>query len=231
MLEEPALIRKARDLPRPTDAQIAAFQGVPTGFVADAMDGIGGLVGAIAPIGFGRDLHCVAAGPAITADNAPGDVLATLAVLNFIRPGDVVIAPVCGWQGCAAAGDRVMGMMRNAGAAGYVTDGPMRDYDGIVAAGLPAWCTGLNPNSPVTTGPAQIGTPVQIGGRTVATGDMVVADRDGVVIVPLDRIDAVIDRLDRVKTLEAALDAEVARGVSRFDHVTELLASDRTSEV
>lgn len=228
MLEEPPLLRIRATLPRPSDAQIAAFQGVPTSFVADAMDGVGALSPDIRPIGDGRDLDCVAAGPVLTADNRPGDILGTMAALNFIRAGDIVVGPVAGYQGCAAAGDRVAGMLRNAGAAGFVTDGPMRDYAGIVAAGLPVWCTGLNPNSPVAKSPASVGFPVQIGGRQVCTGDMIVADRDGVVVVPFDQINAVLTRLERVKELETALDAKVAAGLKTFDFVTEMLAGPQT---
>ncbi|MGR3757846.1 MAG: RraA family protein [Tranquillimonas sp.] len=227
MLENPPIMTVCRRLPRPGEAQIAAFRGMPTSFVADAMDGVGALAAGIGPIGFGRDLDCVAVGPALTADNAPGDVLATLAAAELLRPGDVVVAAVQGFQGCAAAGDRVMGVLKNAGAAGFVTDGPMRDYDGIVAAGLPAWCTGLTPNSPAITGPGRVGFPVQVGGRPVATGDMIVADRDGVVVVPFAMIDTVADRLARVREAELALDAEIGGGLKSFAAAAELLASDR----
>ena len=118
--------------------------------------------------------------------------------------------------------------MRRAGAAAFVTDGPLRDYDGIVDVGLPAWCTGLTPASPFVSGPGKVGFAVQIGGQQVASGDMIVADGDGVVVVPFDRIDAVIAQLDTVRRLEGELDAEVAAGLSLPDPIAELLASERT---
>lgn len=223
MIEEPPLLTIGTTMQRPTAAQIAAFQGVPTGFVCDAMGGGGALAG-IGPIGFGRDIACVAAGPALTADNGPADILATLAALAHVRAGDILVAGFGGHQGCAAAGDRVVGMLKNAGGAGFVTDGPMRDYGGIVAVGLPAWCTGLVPSSPFAKGPGRVGFAVQIGGQQVATGDMIVADRDGVVVVPFARIDAVIARLAEVRALEEALDAEVAKGLKLPPAIGELLA-------
>jgi len=222
MIEEPPRLTVARTLRRPTEAQNDAFRGVPAGFVADAMDGGGALSREIAPIGGGREGVCVAAGPALTADCGPADVLATFAALQVIRPGDILVAAFGGHQGCAAAGDRIAGMLRNNGAAGFVTDGPVRDHDGIVATGLPVWCTGLNPASPFSSGPGAVGLPVAIGGRTVSTGDMVVGDRDGVVVVPFERIDAVIARLSQVRRMEEALDAEVAAGRRHFDHVAAL---------
>ncbi len=229
MIEEPPLLTIKRNLRRPSDAQIAAFQNVPTGFVVDALYGKGALSREISPLGNGRDLPCFAAGPALTADCAAGDILALLAALNFIRPGDVLVSAFAGYQGCAAGGDRVVGMAKNSGAVGFVTDGPMRDYDGIVGIGLPAWCTGLTPASPYSTGPGSVGFPVQIGGQLVATGDMIVADRDGVVVVPYDRIDEVIVALDKVSELEKALDSEVAAGLKTPDAILELLQSDKVS--
>ena len=228
MIEAPPTLTINTSLRRPTDAQIAAFQNVPTGFVVDALFGNGALSSDIQPIGAGRDLHCVAAGPALTADCGAADVLATFAALKFIKTGDVVVSAFAAHSGCAAAGDRLVGMMKNNGAAGFVTDGPVRDYDGIVPVGLPVWCTGLTPASPHMTGPGSVGFPVQIGGQEIETGDMIVADRDGVVVVPFERLDDVIKTLARITELESTLDAAVAAGLKIPDWVEEVLASDKT---
>ncbi|GFE63454.1 RraA family protein [Litoreibacter roseus] len=231
MIEEPKLMRVARDMRRPSAAQISALKDVPTGYVVDAMQGVGALSPDIKAIGDGRDIDCVACGPALTAGNAPSDIMATLCSLKFIQPGDVVVAAFGGFQGCAAAGDLVTGMMHNSGAAGFVTDGPMRDYDGIVDVGLPCWCTGLNPNSPFTNGPGRVGLPVQIGGRTVETGDMIVADRDGVVVVPFSRIAEVIGALTDVRQAESDMEAEVETGLKIPESIEALLASENTEYV
>ncbi|MEL6792103.1 MAG: RraA family protein [Pseudomonadota bacterium] len=230
MIEEPPLLTIRRPNRRPTAAQIDAFRGQPTSFVADAMWGVGAVPG-IGPLGFGRDLDCIAVGPALTVDCGPGDLLALAASLEFIQAGDVVVSAFAGHQGCAQAGDRICGMMKNNGAVGFVTDGPMRDYDGLVAAGLPAWCSGLNPNSPVSQGPGRIGLPINLNGVRIETGDMIVADRDGVVVVPFAEIAEVAERLARVAELETALDAKVAAGQTRIDGAAAVVASDRTAFV
>lgn len=231
MIEEPPLLTIRRPTRRPTKAQIAAFQGVPSSFVVDAMYGDGAFPASIRALGDGRDYRCVAAGPALTVDTGPADILALIAALTEIRPGDVVVSAFGGHQGCAAAGDRATGMMKNCGAAGFVTDGPVRDYAGIVGVGLPVWCTGLTPGSPFGKGPGRVGFPVQIAGRTVDSGDMVVADRDGVVVVPFDRIDEVIAMLPRVQELETALDAEVHAGLKIPQDILDLVASDQVKHV
>ncbi len=229
MIEEPPLVTIRRPTRRPTASQIAAFQNVPTSFVVDAMYGAGAMASVIRPLGEGLDLHCVAAGPALTVDCGPGDILAALAGLDSIREGDIVVSSFSGFQGCAAAGDRLIGMMKNCGAAGFVVDGPVRDYSGIVAVGLPVWCTGLTPASPFSKGPGRVGFPVQLAAQQVDTGDMIVADRDGVVVVPFDRINAVISVLAHVTELETALDAEVANGLKMPDGIRDLLASDQVT--
>ena len=228
MIETPPSLTIKRNLRRPTQAQVAAFQGVPTGFVVDALLGGGALSSRIQPLGAGRDLRCVAAGPALTVDCGAADVLATFAALKFIAPGDVVVSAFAEHTGCAAAGDRLVGMMKNNGAAGFVTDGPVRDYDGIVPVGLPVWCVGLTPASPHMSGPGSVGFPVQIGGQEVETGDMIVADRDGVVVVPFERLDEVIQKLVIIAELEKALDAKVADGMKVPDWVEAYLDSDQT---
>lgn len=227
MIEEPPLLTIQRPNNRPTVKQIEAFQGVATGFVVDALYGGGAFSMDIKPIGAGRDINCVAAGPALTANNGPADILATLASLNFALEGDIVVAAFDGFQGCAAAGDRVMGQMKNNGVAGFVTDGPMRDYPGLVEVGMPAWCTGLNPASPFAKGPGSVGTTIQIGGQQVETGDMIIADRDGVVVVPFAKIDEVLASLEHVKKLEAELDANVAAGQRTSGAIDQLLKSDQ----
>ncbi|WP_340107504.1 RraA family protein [Pikeienuella sp. HZG-20] len=230
MIEGPATLTIRRPDRRPTASQIAAFQNTPSSFVADAMYGSGALLG-LRPLGDGLDIRCVAAGPALTVDCGAGEILALIASLAFIQPGDIVVSAFGAHQGAAAAGDRATGMMKNAGAAGFVTDGPMRDYAGLVEVGLPVWCTGLNPASPVSNGPGRIGLPIQIGGREVETGDMIVADRDGVVVVPFEQLDSVLAQLEVVRQLEADLDAEVAKGLKLPESIAELLASDNTRYV
>lgn len=225
MIEEPKLLTVARDRRRPTDKQIAGFQGMPTGFVVDAMFGAGQFSTDIKPLSEMEDAHI--AGPALTIENSPGDILALLGGLKFIEDGAVVVNAFGAFQGVASAGDRVSAMMKNCGAAGFVSDGPMRDHEGLMKVGLPTWCTGLNPGSPHTKGPGRIGLPINLGGQGIETGDMIIADRNGVVVVPFDKIDATLTMLVKVAELEHALDAELEGGMDIPQDILDLMDSDQ----
>ncbi len=225
MLEEPPLLQIRRPERRPTPAQIAALSGQPTGFICDAMDGKAAIDPALGLL----DVHALPTsfcGVAVTSMNGPDDLMGLVASLSLLQPGDVPVAATGDWRGSAVTGDRVLGMMKNNGAVGFVTDGMVRDHEGIVEVGLPVVCAGMNPNSPYTKGPGVVGEPVVIGGVRIATGDMIVADRTGTVVVPFEKIDEVIETVNRIGGLEAEMDAKVAGGLKVPGKIEELLASD-----
>ena len=161
----------------------------------------------------------------------PADNLALFAALEAAKPGDIVVAASDASSTTAITGDLLLGMALNRGIRGLVTDGLVRDLVGILAVGLPVYCRGLTPNSPDRNGPASVGLPVIIGGVQVESCDVVVADADGVVIVPRGKLAMTIKALDDVRAAEAALDAKVKAGLEIPDFVRAVLASDRVVEV
>lgn len=211
MIEDAPKLATRTPIRRPQQRHVAALSGVPTGHVVDALGGSGALDYRIKPIAAEQSVFC---GPAVTCDAGPADNLAVLGTLEHLVPGDVIVAATAGHTGCAIVGDLVLGMARNGGAIAFVTDGCVRDVPGIRAVGLPCFCVGVTPNSPAREGPGTVGFPVVVGGVAVASGDIVVGDQDGVVVVPFDRIDAVIARLEAVRAAEADMEAKVNGGLS-----------------
>jgi 4-hydroxy-4-methyl-2-oxoglutarate aldolase len=130
-----------------------------------------------------------------------------------VQPGDVIVAATGNYAGCAVTGDLVLGMARNCGAAGFVTDGCVRDLPGIRMVGLPCYCIGVTPNSPARSGPGTVGFPITVAGHPVASGDVVVADQDGVVVVPQARLAEVIARLPAIRKAEGEMDQAVRDGL------------------
>ena len=223
MIEEPKTLKILGRASRPRPNVPDAFATVPTGNLCDAMDGTGALDPEIKPI---EGLPNRLIGPALPVECGPADILPLLAALSEITPGDVLVVATGGWRGCAALGDLVTGMARNAGAAGIVTDGMVRDLDGLAEVGLPVFGVGVNPNSPYSSGPGRVGYPVDLGGRRVGPGDIVVGDRDGVVTIPVADIGAVETALGAVREAEAGLEAEVRAGLKVPEAIRSLLESD-----
>lgn len=211
MLEEPPILTVKRGFMRPTEAQLAALAGAQTGHLVDCMDGRGGLHIRVKPIDPDNAHFC---GPALTVHAYPADNLAIHAALDAARPGDVVIVATDGFAETAIIGDLLCGMLKNKGVTAFVTDGVIRDVDGVRAVGIPVFCAGVTPNSPMAVGPGTVGLPVHVGGRRVEPGDALVGDRDGVVAVPRDRIDAVAARLAQIRDMEAEAEAKVKGGLA-----------------
>ena len=229
MIENPPLIqiKKKSSRKRPSEEQINGFKNIPTGFICDALNGYAALDPSIKPLSIpGKKVKHIV-GPALTVFSGAADVLGMAIALSEIQPGDIVVNGVSGFQGTAAVGDRIAGMIKNNGGVGLVTDGPMRDLDGIIETGLDCFCTGLNPNSPFNSGPAKIGFPLNIGGTTVSSGDIIVADSDGVTVVPFDKIDEVLKKLDRIIEVENAMDKQVSEGLKISQKALDYLKSDQ----
>jgi len=229
MIENPPLIqiKKKSSRKRPSEEQINAFKNIPTGFICDALNGYAALDPSIKPLSIpGKKVKHIV-GPALTVFSGAADVLGMAIALSEIQPGDIVVNGVSGFQGTAAVGDRIAGMIKNNGGVGLITDGPMRDLDGIIETGLDCFCTGLNPNSPFNSGPAKIGFPLNIGGTTVSSGDIIVADSDGVTVVPFDKIDEVLKKLDRIIEVENAMDKQVSEGLKISQKALDYLESDQ----
>jgi 4-hydroxy-4-methyl-2-oxoglutarate aldolase len=227
MIGEPPLLRIQRHFKRPSAEQIAAFTGLQTGFVVDAMNGRGALDGRIKSFGAVHSF-CGAALPCYTG---PNDNLAAFGALSVAMPGDVIMCATDNFERSAVTGDLLLGMMKNSGVAAFVTDGFVRDRAGILATGLPCFAAGVTPNSPVRNGPGTVGLPAVVGGVAVSTGDIVLGDEDGVVIIPGAQIDATIKRLEVVRAAELDLDTKVKGGLTVPDFILKLIAAGKFKEV
>jgi 4-hydroxy-4-methyl-2-oxoglutarate aldolase len=227
MIENPPLLKVRRRFPRPAPAELAVFAGLPTGFVVDALGGQGGLDGRIKPISAATTFY----GVALTCDAGPADNLAAFGALSVSEAGDVIICAAASYERTAVTGDLLLGMMKNRGVVGFVTDSYVRDIAGIRAVGLPCFAAGVTPNSPARNGPGTVGLPIVVGGVAVASGDIVLGDEDGVVVVPQARIAETITRLASVKAAEASLDAKVKAGLKVPDWIQSMIDAGQFHEV
>ena len=228
MIKDPPLLSIRRRFSRPPPDQIARFRDVPTGHLVDAMGGRGCLPHVIKPL-FQDQPHMV--GIALTCHAGPADNLAVFGALHVAAAGDVLIAATDAFTRTAVTGDLLLGMARNRGVVGFVTDGLVRDLPGLRAVGLPIFCAGVIANSPARNGPGTVGLPIVIGDVPVRSGDILVGDDDGVVVVPQDLAAAVLGALTGIQAAEASLEAQVRQGLEVPDFVREILESERVEHL
>jgi 4-hydroxy-4-methyl-2-oxoglutarate aldolase len=124
------------------------------------------------------------AGPAVTAFCWPGDNLMMHRALYLAQPGDVLVV-VCQAESSGAQwGDMATRYALQKGLAGVVVQGAARDVDQVRALGFPVWSTHVSPIHPDKSGHGFVNAPVVCEGVNVSPGDLVVADGDGVIVVP-----------------------------------------------
>jgi len=228
MLQDPPLLVVRRAFERPDPAKVAKLAGAQTGHIVDALEGRGALDNAIKAVDPAKAQFV---GVALPCETGPSDNLAIMAALSIAKPDDVIVAAADGFLSTAVVGDNICLMGRNAGLAAIVIDGMARDADGIVGAGLPCFSRGITPNSCVRSGPGRVGFPIVAGGVAIRPGDVLVGDRDGVVVVAREMLDTIIQRLDEIRAAEQKVQARIATGLTHLETIAELMASDRVTYV
>ncbi|MBL8699382.1 MAG: ribonuclease activity regulator RraA [Alphaproteobacteria bacterium] len=116
-------------------------------------------------------------------------------VLYHAQPGDIVVVDARGDMRSGIFGEMMLTYFKGRGGLGVVIDGCIRDYPQAKDLGLGIWVRGLTPNFHAQTEliPFAVNAPVACGGVLVIPGDIVVADDDGAVIVPIGLAERVID--------------------------------------
>src|SRR6266852_6169095 len=158
---------------------------------SDATEGRGVLPSWIGPLK--PDARVV--GPAFVALMSQDDNLSLREAMKAPHsPGSVLVVAGGSTSRTATIGGLMALEMQNAGIAGLVTDGLVRDSREIRESGFEVWCRGVTPTASNKNGPALVGGSVSIGGTVIRDGDLVIADDDGVVIWQQERIDELLTR-------------------------------------
>jgi len=107
------------------------------------------------------------------------------AALNIVGEGDVIVVSNEEDDTRALIGEVMMAYLRyTKKVAGIILDGPIRDIDEIGNWDFPVYCTGTTPGGPYKEGPGEINVPISCGGVSINPGDIIVADPDGVIVIP-----------------------------------------------
>jgi len=220
MIDNQPVLTIHRGHRRPGRTLIEAFRGAATSHLVDAMSGRGALDWRIKPL---DPANARFVGAALTAHSYPADIHGMVGAAMEAEAGDVVCCTTDGFTGTAVIGDLAAGILRNKGVAAFVTDGLARDRAGIAATGLPLFAVGISPNSPASTGAGQVGAPIVLGGVAISSGDIVVGDEDGVVVIPLAQAEALLERLRAVRAAEKRAEASVKAGATSMPSWHEVM--------
>lgn len=183
----------------------------PTALLSDAAEAPVALAVRIRPIWPGARLT----GTAFTVRTPPGEHYAVKQAALSAGRGDVIVIDGGGATDAALWGDILARVGLERGLAGLVVDGAVRDAEEIERLGFPVFAVATVPAGPRgKTTPGEVGVPVRCGGVIVEPGDVVYGDRDGVVVIPRARHDAVLERAR-------------AREIAEQEILRELLASAR----
>jgi RraA family protein len=156
--------------------------------------------------------HKSLVGTVVTVKVFPGDNLMVHKALDLAKPGDVIAVDASQSKTAAVVGDLIANKAKSRGIAGFVIDGFVRDLPGIVECGLPIYAIGVTPFGPLHRGPGEINYPISLGGVVVQAGDIVSADRSGVVVVPSWAAKDTLERLRENRDRMSQYVADVKRG-------------------
>lgn len=186
---------------------IAVLKAFPTAVISDGFGRIGGAPG-LRPITKKVSL----AGPALTVHTRPGDNLAVHKALDVARPGEILVIAGGSDRERAVVGGLACHYAVQRGIGGIVVDGAVRDVEELRDLDIPIFALDISHQGPYKDGPGVIGGPVAIRGTSVDTGDVVVADHDGVAFIPRLRTGEAIEGARRIMENEARSMAAIETG-------------------
>lgn len=169
------------DCPRPERELTEAFRGLPSSNIGDNMGRLYNISSSLRALN-GLSL----CGPAFTVKVPQGDNLMFHKALDLALPGDIIVVDGEGDMEHALAGELMIRHAMRRKLGGFVINGCMRDLDAIESLPFPVYAKGITPQGPYKNGPGEINVPVCCGGRVICPGDILVGDRDGIVIVPVE---------------------------------------------
>lgn len=142
-----------------------------------------------------------------------GSPISTRAAIEAMPEGAIAVIDAMGVTDAGVFGDILCARMMKRRVAAMVTDGVVRDLDGVLGTGLPVWCRGTAA-PPSVAGLTFVGWEETIGcgGVAVIPGDTIVADRDGAVLIPQALLDEVLEEAPEQERMEGWIVDEVERG-------------------
>ena len=184
--------------------------------VADAQQGLGIMDPGIRAIVPGIK----AAGTAYTVKCYPGSIITVHKALTEAKPGDILVVDGEGDGRAGALMGEIMALeCQDRGFKGVVCDGALRDAVGLRELGFPAFARHITPRVGVNRRLGLTGVDVTVGGVIVRTGDYILADDDGVAVIPKEQIGEILDKVEAIVVKEQGL----VDAIGRKERLVDLL--------
>lgn len=187
------------------EQQIERLKALGTATIHEAQGQKGALDSGLKPL----DPSLRMAGPAVTVDIRPSDNLMIHYALTKTKPGDLLVVDAKGFLEAGPWGDILTLAALELGLAGLVVNGSVRDGNAIIDMGFPVFCRGLSIKGTGKNQPGKVNVPVHFGDVQINPGDIVVGDRDGLVVVSPSEVNSVIaksvEREDKEERMRVAL--------------------------
>lgn len=196
-----AMIRREARFRVLTEAELKPWKHVSAAVTGDAQNRSQCMSADVKPLRPGLRIL----GQARTVQAMVGDNSAVHAALALIRSGEVLVIEARGHVDTALWGQIMTIDAQMRGVAGVVLDGSVRDAAQLRAMNFPIFARGVVARGPHKGFGGTIDGPVSVGGVTVHPGDLVIGDDDGVAVVPLASLDAVLSEVRRAEAREAEM--------------------------
>lgn len=199
------ILKRTRQVP---EHFIQAFRGLPVANVSDCMARMTAAGPRLRPMH--KKGYLI--GSALTVKCRPGDNLMIHKALTMAQKGDVIVVDAGGDLTNALFGEIMTATAVAIGVAGIVLNGAVRDAEEIGQGEFPLYAAGVTHRGPYKDGPGEINVPIAIDGMVIQPGDLMLGDADGLLCVPFDSLQSVLEATLQKMDAEKKMLADIAAG-------------------
>ncbi|MDI3533982.1 MAG: hypothetical protein PWQ82_347 [Thermosediminibacterales bacterium] len=198
------------NIKRPPRKLVEEFKNFCTPNIADNMNRFFCVASEIKMINEKKGLKMV--GTALTVRTRTADNLLVHKAIDIAKPGDVIVVDAAGDMNNAILGEIMVRIAMKRELGGFLIDGCIRDSGEIREMDFPVFARGANPKGPYKDGPGEINVSVSCGGVVVRPGDIIIGDADGVVVIPPEEAEEILEKTKKIAEKEKRIFEEIENG-------------------
>jgi RraA family protein len=162
-------------------------------------------------------------GPAFTVKTRPGDNLMVHKAIDMAEPGDIIVVDAGGDTTNAIIGEIMKRIAEKNGIAGFVINGAIRDIAAFKNDTFPVYAKGVTHRGPYKDGPGEVNVTISIEGMLINPGDLIVGDEDGLVVVPQDKVEEILQIANNMAANEVGIFEAIEKGTVDRTWIDKLL--------